>query len=134
MLNRILLLATLATAPMALYAHHSVALNFTQDEITLDGTITSLRYINPHGSFVLAVEKDDGTTEEWVVELLAKIALERQGFDFDALQEGMEVQLRGRLGYKEFTLRFEEAITADGRSIVERSPLNNRFRAEDDDE
>ena len=120
-------LAILAT-PFAALAHHSVALNFSQDEITLEGTITNLRWINPHASFVLEVENDGGNTDEWVVEMLAKIALDRQGFDYDSLQEGMKIQLTGRVGYREFTLRFGEAITPDGTSVVERSPLSQRFR------
>ena len=125
-------LAILAT-PFTALAHHSVALNFSQDEITLEGTITNLRWINPHASFVLEVENDDGSTDEWVVEMLALIALQRQGFNFDALQEGMEIQMTGRVGYREFTLRFGEAITPDGTSVVERSPLGQRFRGSGSD-
>jgi hypothetical protein len=123
-----------ALLPLVGRAHHSVALNFSQDVITLNGTITELRWINPHASFVLAVENDDGGTDEWVVEMLAVIALQRQGFDFDALQEGMQIQMTGRVGYREHTLRFGEAITPDGTSVRERSPLSQRFRNTDADE
>ena len=74
-----------------------------------------------------ALTNDDGTTEEWTVELLAKIALERQGFDFEQLANGMEVELTGRVGYREGTLRFEQAVRADGHVVVERSPIEERF-------
>ncbi|HEY5624534.1 MAG TPA: DUF6152 family protein [Gammaproteobacteria bacterium] len=124
---------SVAALPLVGQAHHSVALNFSQDVITLNGTITELRWINPHASFVLAVENDDGSTEEWVVEMLALIALQRQGFDFDALQEGMEIQLTGRVGYRDHTLRFGEAITPNGTRVLERSPLSQRFRRTDAD-
>ena len=97
----ILLATLLGGAPSALQAHHSVALNFTDDEITLQGTITSLRWVNPHCTFVLKVQNDTGGTEEWLVEMLARIALQRQGFDFDSLHEGMDIQLTGRLGYRD---------------------------------
>ena len=126
----LLLAALLACAPIMLHAHHSVALNFTDEEITLRGTITSLRWVNPHCTFVLQVENESGETEEWLVELLARIALERQGFDFDSLQEGMVIELTGRLGYREDTLRFVEAVRPDGGIVRERSPIQERFRSQ----
>ena len=41
-------IAALLACAAAVQAHHSVALNFTDEEITLQGTITSLRWVNPH--------------------------------------------------------------------------------------
>ena len=121
------LLFMLLLSPAMLKAHHSVALNFSQEEIILKGTITDLKYINPHGSFIFVVTRDDGTTEEWTVELLAKIALERQGFDFEQLQNGMEIELTGRVGIRERTLLFEQAVHPDGHIVVERDPSRVRF-------
>ena len=129
-LHRIVLLAALSCAPVALHAHHSVALNFTQEEIVLDGTITELRWVNPHCTFVLAVENEAGGTDEWLVEMLARIALERQGFDFDWLEEGMDIQLTGRVGYRERNLRFVEAVRPDGQIVRERDPTRERFRSQ----
>ena len=124
------LFVTLLACAAAVQAHHSVALNFTHDEITLQGTIASLRWVNPHCTFVLQVENDAGETEEWLVELLARIALERQGFDFDSLQEGMVIELTGRLGYRDYTMRFVEAVRPDGGIVRERSPIQERFRSQ----
>ena len=126
--RRILLPILLTCAPAALQAHHSVTLNFTDDQITLQGTITSLRWVNPHCTFVLQVENDAGDTEEWMVEMLARIALERQGFDFDWLHDGMAIQLTGRLGYRENNLLFVQAVRPDGSIVRQRSPLEERFR------
>ncbi len=127
---RVTLFAALLACAAPVQAHHSVALNFTDEEITLRGTITSLRWVNPHCTFVLQVENDAGETEEWLVELLARIALERQGFDFDSLQEGMVIEMTGRLGYREYTLRFVEAVRPDGGIVRERSPIQERFRSQ----
>ena len=129
-ISAVLLAMLLTCAPTGLQAHHSVALNFTDEEITLHGTITSLRWVNPHCTFVLRVQNDAGETEEWLVEMLARIALERQGFDFDWLHEGMVIQLTGRLGYREHNLRFVEAVRPDGGVVRERSPLQERFRSQ----
>lgn len=119
---RILLLALLSSASLQLQAHHSTAFNYGEERITVEGTISSVKWLNPHASFVLEVVGADGNTEKWLVELLARIALERQGFDFDAFQAGTRIQLTGRVGYREHTLRFGEAVLPDGRTIRERSP------------
>lgn len=120
------LFAVLAAAPLMLQAHHSVALNFSEETISLEGTIRSVKWINPHSSFVLEVTNEDGTTEEWLVELLARIALERGGFDFDALQEGTQIQLTGRVGYRERTLNFSEATLPNGRILKRQGPVSRR--------
>ena len=118
--------ALLLLAPLLSHAHHSTAFNYGEDRITVEGTVSSVKWLNPHASFVLSVVNEDGTTERWLVELLAKIALERQGFDFDAFEEGAQIQLTGRVGFREHTLRFGEAVLQDGRTIRERSPAAPR--------
>jgi hypothetical protein len=115
--------AFLLTAPLAVSAHHSAAFNYYEETATLEGTVTEVKWVNPHGSLVLVVTNADGTTDEWLVEFLAKIALERQGFDFDSLQNGAAVKLTGRIGFRERQLRFEEAELEDGRIIRERNPI-----------
>ncbi len=114
--------ALLLTAPLAVNAHHSTAFNYSEETITLEGTITEVKWVNPHGSLVLEVTKADGTTDEWFVEFLARIALERQGFDFDSIQNGVAVKLTGRVGFREGYLRFREAELENGRIIREKNP------------
>ena len=114
--------ALLLSAPLAVNAHHSTAFNYSEETITLEGTITEVKWVNPHGSLVLEVVNGDGTTDEWLVEFLARIALERQGFDFDSLQNGAAVKLTGRIGFREGYLRFREAELENGRIIRERIP------------
>ena len=86
-------------------AHHSTSFNYSEETVTLDGTITNLKWINPHSSMVFRVLQEDGTVDEYLVEFLAKIALERGGFDFDVLQNGMLVNLTARIGFREGFLR-----------------------------
>jgi hypothetical protein len=114
--------AFLLTAPLTVNAHHSTAFNYSEETITLEGTVTEVKWVNPHGTLVLEVMNADGTTDEWLVEFLARIALERQGFDFDAIQNGVAVKLTGRIGFREAHLRFREAELEDGRIIRERNP------------
>lgn len=115
---RRLVLIVSVFAPVMVSAHHSIALNFSDEVISLEGTITSLKWVNPHSSFVLKVTNEDGSTDEWRVELQARIALERKGFDFDALQEGTTIKLTGKRGRQEKRILFGEAELPDGRKIL----------------
>lgn len=121
-LQKILIYVFLLSVPLAVNAHHSTAFNYSDETITLEGTITAVKWVNPHGSLVLKVTNADGITDEWFVEFLARIALERQGFDFDSLQNGVAVKLTGRIGFREGYLRFREAELEDGRIIREQNP------------
>ena len=106
-------------SPDFVVAHHSKALHFTDQLITLEGTIRSTKWINPHASFILETKNQSGEVEEWLIELLAVIALRRSGFNFDALTDGTYIKLTGRNGIKPYTMRFGEAILSDGTSITE---------------
>ncbi|OUU79161.1 MAG: hypothetical protein CBC38_05295 [Gammaproteobacteria bacterium TMED78] len=112
--------------PVFTSAHHSKALHFTEQLITLEGKIKSTKWINPHASFVLEVTNEAGEKEDWLVELLATIALRRGSFDFDAMTEQTEIKLTGFLGRQENTIDMTEAILPDGRVIVELP--NNPYR------
>ena len=105
--------------PFLVSAHHSVALNFTQEEVAIEGKIKDIKWINPHASFILETKNQSGEVEEWLIELLAVIALRRSGFNFDALTDGTYIKLTGRNGIKPYTMRFGEAILSDGTSITE---------------
>jgi len=123
---RYVVYSLLLSVPIAAGAHHSTAFNYSEETVTLEGTITNVKWVNPHASLILVVDNDDGTTEEYQVEFLAKIALERGGFDFDKIQDGMVVTLTGRIGFREGFLRFRQAELADGTIVTERSPLEAR--------
>ena len=107
----------------ASHGHHSTALNFSQETITLRGRILSTEWVNPHCRFTLEVVDENGDTEEWLVEMLARIAFERQGFDFEALEVGMVVEVTGRLGYDINNMYFRQAVLPDGRTLVAPGPL-----------
>ena len=114
-----LLIILYSISPAFVAAHHSKALHFTDQLVTLEGTIRSTKWINPHASFVLETKNQDGEIEEWLIELLATIALRRGGFDFDAMTEGTEITLTGFLGREEKMIDMTEAILPDGRLIIE---------------
>jgi regulator of RNase E activity RraA len=64
----------------ALQAHHSLAGVYdmkTDKEVA--GTVTTVKFTNPHGSLAVAVKNPDGSTTEWVMTLGSATALAQKG-------------------------------------------------------
>jgi hypothetical protein len=59
-----LTLAALVSAPTPeLSAHHSTAVNFDSSrEVTIEGVLTEIKWLNPHARFRLDVKDPDGTS------------------------------------------------------------------------
>lgn len=70
----------LIAAAGSLQAHHSLAGVYDmKGEKQLQGTVTSIKFTNPHGSLSLAVKNQDGTSTEWVMPLGSATALAQRG-------------------------------------------------------
>lgn len=110
-------LALAMLLPLVAQAHHSRTLNYTEEMMTVEGDIKSTSWRNPHCSMVLEVTEADGSQHEWLVEMLAKIALLRNGFDFGGLEVGTHVKITGLKGRKERTTFFRSAELPDGRIV-----------------
>jgi len=54
-------------AGASLQAHHSLAGFFDMKaDKEIDGTLTAIKFVNPHGSMTITVKNSDGTTTDWV--------------------------------------------------------------------
>ena len=95
------------------FGHHSIA-PFDMEAIQeLEGTVSSIRWVNPHIRLTLRVGD-----EEWDVEGDSPNAAERQGLTRDSIQVGDEVRLAGwpsTLGRREV---FLTNILIDGTETV----------------
>ena len=61
-------------------AHHSFSAEFDIEKpITLEGTLTELEWVNPHGWIHMDVESPDGTVTNWAVEMGNPTSLLRRG-------------------------------------------------------
>ena len=88
-------LAALALAPHSA-AHHSFAVYFDpNDEVTLEGTVTSFRFTNPHGTIVFDVTGANGQKQSWRAETNAPVVLQRRGWDRRSLAPGQTITIRG---------------------------------------
>jgi hypothetical protein len=82
MIKRTLVCMTLCglMATGSLMAHHSLAGVYDmKKETELAGTVTTVKFTNPHGSLALAVKGADGSTTEWVMTLGSATSLAQRG-------------------------------------------------------
>lgn len=78
-------------------AHHSVAVFYENEASSeISGTITNLRWINPHIKFTLESVDENNETQIWDVEASSVNSLERNGIRRDRLEAGSEVTVIGR--------------------------------------
>lgn len=69
-------------------AHHSNSAYQVDEIITLEGTVTEWRWVNPHTWLTMTVENDAGDSVEWLVEGRAPGVLGRAGWSRGVLQPG----------------------------------------------
>jgi hypothetical protein len=106
-----------------LLAHHSLAGVYDMKKDTeMSGTVTSVKFTNPHGSLALAVKNADGTTTEWVMTLGSATALAQRGIGKtgeNALHTGDNIKVKFRPAKDGSPLGFLENVTMpDGRVIM----------------
>ena len=112
--------ASLAVTALAVavpaFAHHSVPVNFDQSkEITITGTLTEIKWINPHSRFRLDVKSDGGTAAEWLVEMGAINTMKRAGFDIDKFMVGDTLTIIGWPGRgRDRSMLLRTAVLKDG--------------------
>jgi hypothetical protein len=117
-MKKILLIAVLLSAPFLISAHHSTAANFTQEIISVEGTIERVRFQNPHSSVLIKNTDDQGEETFWLIESVGRTTLERQGVSFDILEVGSVVKASGRKGRREFTMYLRDIEFEDGAVFV----------------
>ena len=87
---------SIACLPFAASSHHSVRAFYDDQNVRqLEGTIASIRWINPHIHFELERINDTGEAELWDVESGSINFLERDGISRGDLAVGTEVTVTG---------------------------------------
>jgi hypothetical protein len=82
-------------APLAV-AHHAIVAKFDEAKpTTVNGIVTSVDWRNPHVHVFVNVTRDDGSVENWAVELESTVLLRRSGWAHDTLKPGDSVRANG---------------------------------------
>lgn len=77
-------------------AHHAVGGEYDAAKpVTLKGTVTKIEWTNPHARIYFDVAGPDGKAISWNVELAARSALARQGWNARSLNIGDTVTVEG---------------------------------------
>ncbi|HTR37332.1 MAG TPA: DUF6152 family protein [Bryobacteraceae bacterium] len=92
------LFGLLMAASSTLLAHHSLAGVYDmKNDKELSGTVTAIKFSNPHGSLTVAVKNADGSTTEWVLTLGSATALAQRGIGKtgpNALHPGDQIKVK----------------------------------------
>jgi len=88
----VIVIAAMLTASATL-AHHSFAMFDQSKTVTIQGTVKDFRWTNPHVFIQLMVKNEDGTEDEWSIEMTSPEHLVRVGWKPGTLKPGDKITL-----------------------------------------
>ena len=105
-------------------AHHSFAAEFDAlQPVTLQGTLTKLDWINPHGWIFLDVKGANGEVEHWEIETAGPTQLMRRGMRRTDFPIGVELVVTGfKARKKPFVAAARSVKRSDGTEYFVTSP------------
>lgn len=109
----------LLLAPGTLSAHHGEANYDTTKVVSVTGTVTEVRFINPHALVFLDVKGDKGDTEKWTGEAQSPANLVRNGWNINTIKVGDIISLSGhRPKNGTNALRLSKIVLPDGHELT----------------
>lgn len=119
---KILLAMVLFTAFLVVtgptFAHHGTAAYDTKTIVTVKGTMTDFRFINPHVQLYFDVKNDRGEVEKWQAELTAPNKLTRAGWSKHTLNSGDSITASGYVSKNDpHTMWINKLIGPDGEQL-----------------
>ena len=110
--------ASVLTASGPMFAHHGTAAYDTKNIVTVKGTMTDFRFINPHVQLFFDVKSDKGEVEKWQAELTAPNKLSRAGWDKHTLKSGDPITASGYVAKDDpHTMWINKLIGPDGQQL-----------------
>lgn len=78
-----------------LFAHHSEALYDKEHPVSLTGTVTEFKFINPHVQIHFEVKGENGNVVKWIGGMGAPQRMYRRGWNKQTLKPGDQVSISG---------------------------------------
>ena len=86
--------AMLMAAALPVAAHHSFSAEFdATKQVTLEGSVVQMEWVNPHSWLTIDVPKADGTVERWRIEGGSPSVLLRLGWNRNSLPAGTRIKV-----------------------------------------
>jgi len=103
-----------------LLAHHGEANYDTTKIVSVKGTVTEFKFVNPHVEVSLDVKNETGAVEKWVAEARSPAMLARYGsWDKNTIKTGDVITASGhRTKNGTNFLRLTTIVLADGREMA----------------
>ena len=84
----------LVAAAMPMAAHHSFSAEFdATKQVTLEGKVVQMQWVNPHSWLTIDVTKADGTVDRWQIEGGSPSVLLRLGWNRNSLPPGTKIKV-----------------------------------------
>ena len=113
-----LVVASFLVASFPAFAHHGTAAYDTSKVVTVKGTMTEFRFVNPHVQLFFDVKNDKGEVEKWQAELTAPNKLSRAGWDKHTLNPGDSITASGYVSKNDsHTMWINKLIGPDGNAL-----------------
>jgi hypothetical protein len=107
------------------HAHHGIANFDLNNDVALEGVITSVEFVNPHSWLHFDVTAADGTTTAWRCEMRGATVLQRSGWSKDMFVAGTPIRVTGSPDRRDPTTCYlGTAIFPDGTSVDRYGQLN----------
>ncbi|MFL6550688.1 MAG: DUF6152 family protein [Povalibacter sp.] len=117
--NRAVAALLLTASAVPTWAHHAFAAEFDADKpIDLQGTVTKIKWVNPHSWLYFDVADKEGKTTNWGVEFGAPNQLARIGLTKADVTPGTKVHIKGYLAKNGGPFGYSVTVTLpDGRTF-----------------
>lgn len=115
----VLIGASVVSQAVPLSAHHAFAAEFdAKKPVTLEGTLTHVRWVNPHGWIYVDAAGPDGRLVNWAIEFGSPVSLLRRGLRVTDFPPGMKLTIKGFLARNGTpTINAESVTLPNGRSL-----------------
>jgi hypothetical protein len=102
-----------------IFAHHGAASYDISKMMTLKGTVTSIRWVNPHAEIDMEVNETAGKTQKYIVESVSPLGLTRNGWTKDSLKPGDQITVTGNLSKNgTHILRLKKIVFPTGKELT----------------